>query len=59
MTLTNVSTTWVELIVRVKMTSTQVVKMSVDVNNNSSFKNYTHTRLTIDAPWLTMTIYFV
>ena len=37
-----------------KMTSAQVVETSVDVNNNSSFQNYTNpderTQQTTDAP---------
>ena len=45
---------WSTIHVTLKMTSAQVVKPSVNVNNNSSFQNYTnpddHTQQTTDTP---------
>ena len=42
MTLTDVSTTWAEVIITLKMTSAQVVEMSVNVISNSPCQDYTH-----------------
>jgi len=42
MTLTDVATTWAEVIIRVKVTSAQVVKTSVSVITNSPSQNCTH-----------------
>ena len=41
-TLTDVLTTWAEVIIRVKMSSAQVVQTSVNGTSNSPSQDYTH-----------------